>query len=151
MFAKTIFDPDSNADLINRINQLTVATPALWGQMNTAQMLAHMQVGLNIAFGKKERIWHWIGFCFGSIGKRRLLKRGDFDRHMPTFKQAKITHYRTFNEEKVKLTGLIKYALENGPGIVVKYPHPYFSTFKDDEWARLNWKHFDHHLRQFGV
>jgi hypothetical protein len=148
---KGIFNPVDNAALIERINQLSENTPALWGKMNAAQMMAHMQVGMNMAFGNSKKTRHWLGRLFGSFAKRRQLKAGDLDKFMPTFKKAEITDNRNFEEEKAKLIALIKSALAKGPGSLVKYPHPYFGTFKDDEWAALNWKHFDHHLRQFGV
>jgi len=148
---KGIFNPVDNAVLIERINQLSENTPALWGKMNAAQMMAHMQVGMNMAFGNSKKTRHWLGRLFGSFAKRRQLKQGDLDKYMPTFKKAEITDSRNFEEEKAKLIALIKSALVKGSGTLVKYPHPYFGTFKDDEWAMLNWKHFDHHLRQFGV
>jgi len=147
----SIFNSADNAELINRINKLSATTPALWGKMTTAQMMAHCQVSLNIAFGNSKRIIHWVGLVFGAISKYRLLKVDKLDRHIPTFKQAEITGDRNFEEEKEKFIALIKSALEKGPGCLVKYPHPFFGTFKDDEWTRLNWKHLDHHLRQFGV
>jgi len=148
---KSIFNPADNAELIARINNLTAFTPARWGKMNAAQMMAHMQVGMNIAFGNSKRVTHWIGLVFGSIGKRRMLRDGDFDKHIPTFKQAQITNDRSFVAEKQKLIALIESALVITQAGLAKYPHPYFGKFKNDEWARLNWKHFDHHLRQFGV
>jgi len=147
----SIFNPDDSAALIDRINKLTATTPALWGKMTPAQMMAHCQVTLNIAFGNSKRVIHWIGLVFGRIAKRRLLKVDQLDRHIPTFKQAEITDDRNFNEEKEKFIALIKSALVKGPDCLVKYPHPFFGTFKTHEWSQLNWKHLDHHLRQFGV
>jgi hypothetical protein len=148
---KGIFNPVDNAMLIECINRLSDNTPAQWGKMNAAQMMSHMQVGINIAFGNSKKTRHWLGRLFGSYAKHKQLKTGNLDKFMPTFKKAEITDNRNFEEEKAKLTALIKGALIKGSGCLVKYPHPYFGTFKDDEWATLNWKHFDHHLRQFGV
>jgi len=148
---KSIFNPTDNAEIIERLNNLAANTPAVWGKMSAAQMMAHCQASINMAFGNTPIKRHWMGVVFRSIGKYRLLKRGDFDRYMPTVKQFEITEPRDFNDEKEKLVNLIQTALAKGPTALVKYPHPYFSTFKGDEWARLNWKHLDHHLRQFGV
>ena len=30
-------------------------------------------------------------------------------------------------------------------------PHPSFGTFTKDQWGKMQYKHLDHHLRQFGV
>jgi len=148
---KSIFNPADNIELIERINKLTATSPALWGKMNAAQMMAHMQFGMNMAFCNSETKRHWIGRFFGWIGKKRLLKTGHFDKHMPTFEDARVTYDCDFDEEKEKLIKLIRSALTIGQDGLAKYPHPFFATFKNDEWAQLNWKHFDHHLRQFEV
>jgi hypothetical protein len=146
---KSIFDECGNAELIERIHKINAHSPAVWGKMNAAQMMAHMQVGINMAFGNIPATRTWIGRCFGTFGKWRTLKVVQLDRHIPTYKQAEITDQRNFEVEKVQLIALVKSALKKGPQALVKYPHPYFGKFKNDEWAQLNWKHFDHHLRQF--
>ena len=148
---KSIFNPTDNAELIDRLNNLAANMPAVWGKMSAAQMMAHCQASMDMAFGNRPIKRHWTGVIFRTLGKHRLLKRGDLDRHIPTFKDFEITEPRDFDEEKEKFINLIQTALAKGPTALVKYPHPYFSTFKGDEWARLNWKHLDHHLRQFGV
>ena|SRR6187402_936300 len=148
---KSVFTPLGNAEIINRINNLSTGTPALWGKMDAAQMMAHCQASMNMAFGNSPKKRHWIGRAFGNISKKRMLKVVDFDRHMPTYKTFYITDPRNFDEEKEKFITLIESALTKGQAGLVKYPHPYFGTFKNDEWSRLNWNHLDHHLRQFGV
>ncbi|MDB5115251.1 MAG: hypothetical protein JWQ79_743 [Mucilaginibacter sp.] len=148
---KSIFNADDNAELLNRIDQLAATSHALWGKMNAAQMLAHCRASMNIAFGISKKRRHWLGRVFGHIGKRRLLKVAELDRLMPTYKTFEITDNRFFDEEKEKFTTLIKSAFLKGEACLVKYPHPYFKTFKPGEWSQLNWKHLDHHLRQFGV
>ena len=30
-------------------------------------------------------------------------------------------------------------------------PHPIFGAFTHQQWGQLQYKHLDHHLRQFGV
>ena len=30
-------------------------------------------------------------------------------------------------------------------------PHPFFGKMSDKDWGRLAWKHFNHHLLQFGI
>jgi len=147
---KSIFNPANNAELIDRINKINADTPPLWGKMNAAQMMAHMQVCINMAFGNIPATRCWIGRLAGSFGKRRQLKVTELDRHIPTFKQAEITDYRDFETEKNGLIALTQSALKKGAQALVKYPHPYFGKFYGDEWSQLNWKHFDHHLRQFG-
>ena len=37
-----------------------------------------------------------------------------------------------------------------GPEKLAK-EHPFFGPLTSAEWDRLQWKHLDHHLRQFGA
>jgi hypothetical protein len=148
---KSIFNVDNNAEVINRIDQLTVTTAAQWGKMDAAQMMAHCQASMSIAFGQSKCYRHWVGIVFGNIAKKRMLKVVVFDRHMPAYIKLRITDDRDFENEKQKIKAIIKLALEKGEAGLVKYPHPYFGTFRSGEWAQLNWYHLDHHLRQFGV
>jgi len=148
---KSIFNTDNNAEIINRINQLSAISPAQWGSMDCAQMMAHCQLAMNMAFGNTKASRHWIGVLFGQIVKRRLLKVKQLDRHIPAFITLRVTDDCDFETEKRKFIILIQLALQKGEAGLVKYPHPYFGTFKSGEWAQLNWKHLDHHLRQFGA
>ncbi|MES2426676.1 MAG: DUF1569 domain-containing protein [Bacteroidota bacterium] len=148
---KSIFNADNNAEMINRINQLTVTTPAQWGKMDAAQMMAHCYASMSIGFGLSKCHRHWVGVLFGNFAKKRMLKVFEFDRHMPAYFKLRITDDRDFEQEKHKIITIIKLALEKGEAGLVKYPHPYFGKFKSGEWTQLNWRHLDHHLRQFGV
>jgi hypothetical protein len=148
---KSIFNADDNGELIERINQLTAVTPALWGKMDAAQMMTHCTRSMNIAFGYAKCHRHWIGIFLGNIGKNRSLKVKQLDRNIPSFKTLRIGFPCDFAEAKKDFLAIIKIALDKGEAGLVKYPHPYFGTFKPGEWSQLNWKHLDHHLRQFGV
>lgn len=148
---KSIFNADDNAELINRINQLSDTSQALWGKMSPAQMMAHCQASMNMAFGNTKKNRHWIGKLLGSISKNRLLRVTTFDRNMPTYKKFEIATEKDFNKEKDQFITLIQSALIKSESALVKYPHPYFCTFKPGEWSQLNWKHLDHHFRQFDV
>lgn len=41
--------------------------------------------------------------------------------------------------------------LERLAGATTVAPHPAFGPLSAEEWGVMAWKHFDHHLRQFGV
>lgn len=41
---KNLFDPAVKHEIIVRINKLAPESKPLWGKMNVAQMLAHLQV-----------------------------------------------------------------------------------------------------------
>jgi LPS sulfotransferase NodH len=46
---------------------------------------------------------------------------------------------------------LIDRFASGGPAGCAQHPHSFFGPLTPAEWAELNYKHLDHHLRQFGV
>ena len=38
-----------------------------------------------------------------------------------------------------------------GPSGLTSLPHPFFGPLSSEEWQALQWRHLDHHLRQFGA
>jgi hypothetical protein len=146
---KSIFNQTDNAELIERINKLTPSTPAVWGKMNVAQMLAHCQVIIQVALGELRLKRNLLGFIFGGIAKKQILEK-PLKQNLPTFSEAKIVDAKSFDKEKQKLIELVK-RFSAGPGVISKDPHPFFGPLTVDEWDTLQVKHLDHHFRQFGV
>ncbi len=58
--------------MIARINQLTQDAPRQWGKMNVAQMIAHIQRPLKVAFGELKLKKSLVGILFGAIAKKHL-------------------------------------------------------------------------------
>ena len=48
MEVKNLFDPLVKQEIIERINKLTPQSQHLWGKMEVAQMLAHLQVPIGV-------------------------------------------------------------------------------------------------------
>lgn len=53
MEIKNLFDNIVKEELIERINRLTPETERKWGKMNVAQMLAHLQMQIEVAYGTR--------------------------------------------------------------------------------------------------
>lgn len=135
--------------LINRINSLSPGTPAEWGKMNVAQALAHCVPPLEIAIGDRTMKRGLIGMLFGGMARKKLLKDTPFDRNMPTAPSFKVTDSRELDLEKERVTGLVKRLSEAGRSGLEGKVHPFFGALTPEEWSHLQWKHLDHHLRQF--
>ncbi|MGZ3755128.1 MAG: DUF1569 domain-containing protein [Mucilaginibacter sp.] len=147
---KSVFDPTVNAELIARINQLTPTSNPLWGKMSVGQMLAHCQVLLQVTFGELQLKRGLMGFLFGKMAKRQILTGEQVKRNMPTFSLARMTDEKDFKAEKQKLIEMVQ-RFTAGPGVLSPKPHPFFGPLTTDEWDQLQYKHLDHHLKQFGV
>lgn len=147
----SLFDVTENQKIIGRIHQLSPSSKAQWGKMNVAQMLTHCQQPLLVAYGELKLKKNFMGVLFGGMVKRMLLKEEPYKPSMPTAKQFIITDEREFEKEKKTLIDLIQRFSKQGPEGLRKDPHPFFGKLTAEEWNIMQWKHLDHHLRQFAV
>lgn len=147
----SLFNPQQNSAIIERINKLSSSSQPAWGKMNTSQMLAHCQVPLKLAAGEMTLKRGLIGILFGGLAKKAAVSENPFKKNLPTDKAFIIPSPGTFEEEKKKLVTLVKQFSERGAAGLSPAPHPFFGKMNTNEWDALQWKHLDHHLRQFGV
>lgn len=147
----SLFDPAANRAVIARIERLTPQTRALWGKMSVARMLAHCERPLLVACGGLVLKRGLIGILFGGMAKKSLLKPKPFDKGLPTAPEFKVPTEPDFAAAKATLTKLVARFAAEGPAILTKHPHPFFGALTEAEWDALQWKHLDHHLRQFGA
>jgi hypothetical protein len=153
MKLKSLFDAHTSQEMIERINKLTPMSEAQWGSMSVAQMMAHLQVPLNLAHEKIQiKSNKLISFLFGRKLLRNIVSdERPFEKNLPTFKEAKNLGARLFEPEKKQLIELVKNFQASGPSGITKKPHPFFGDMTTQDWDILQYKHLDHHLRQFGV
>ena len=72
-------------------------------------------------------------------------------RNSPTVNSLVVEDERDLGAERERLCLLIDRFSGAGPEGCTKHPHSFFGRLTPEEWARLMYKHLDHHLRQFGV
>lgn len=136
--------------MLSRLERLRPDAARQWGKMTVAQMLAHCQQPLRVATGELPLKRSFIGLLFGRMAKKKLLSPAPWQPGMPTAPEFKVTDARDFAKEKAALLALVKRFGETGPAGLTKAPHPFFGPLTTDEWQALQWRHLDHHLRQFG-
>ncbi|MBX7225135.1 MAG: DUF1569 domain-containing protein [Chitinophagales bacterium] len=138
--------------LLERLNRLQYDTPRKWGKMDAAQMLAHLQVSLEQALGKRNLKQSVLGKLFGTWIKNFMIHSNrPFQKNLPTDKSFIVADPKNFELEKSKLVGLLNefYAIDAS-----KYSptaHPIFGDLTFEEWDVLFRKHMNHHLTQFNV
>lgn len=148
--ADSLFDPSGLAAMLARLQRLQPDATRQWGKMTAAQMLAHCQQPLRVAVGELPLKRNLIGFLFGRMAKKMLLSPKPWKPDMPTAPEFKVQDQRDFGREKAALVALVTRFGQAGPEALTKLPHPFFGKLTDDEWQALQWRHLDHHLRQFG-
>jgi len=148
---QSLLQPADNAELVKRIHALRAETKATWGKMDSAQMLAHCLTAMRVSTGELKLKRSLIGLLFGRLAKKSLTKPEPFKRGLPTAPEFVVRDRRDFELEQQKLLELVQDIGRRGPAAFTREPHPFFGPMTDGEWDLLQWKHLDHHLRQFGA
>jgi Protein of unknown function (DUF1569) len=134
--------------LVERLGRVTPATRAQWGSLDAPGMMCHLGNSMDAAQGKlqvtpggpwmlrhfpmKHLALYVIPMPKGAKAPRELLAPapGGFEA-----------------DRRRVVEGIARMAaMPGGPGPV----HFLFGAMTYDQWNALNWKHIDHHLRQFG-
>ena len=148
---ENIFDKEQNLKLQERLQKLNPESKPLWGKMNVCQMVKHCQKPLEVAEGKIKLKKSLLGLLFGKIAKKNFLKPGELRKNMPTVPSFKIQETPDFDSEWLSLVSIVKSFGEKGPEVIAEKEHPFFGELTDEEWGALQYKHLDHHLKQFDV
>ena len=146
----SLFNAEDNNSIQERINKLTPDSKPVWGKMNVSQMLAHLQPTMLVSFGELELKGGLMGFLFGKVAKKKIVTEKPFKQNIPTLKAFKVSP-KDFETEKNTLLNYVARFKTKGAKIFTSKPHPFFGRLTTTEWDMLQWKHLDHHLRQFGV
>src|SRR5690349_4464574 len=117
---ESLFDTAENRNIIARIEKLNASSQPLWGKMNVAQMLTHVQQPLKVGIGELNLKQMLIGRLLGGMAKKKLLKPGQFEHNLPTANEFKIKTPQDFQESKAKLVLLIEKYLNGGKEILTK-------------------------------
>lgn len=145
---KSLFDTESLAEINRRLNNLTSESQRNWGKMDVAQMLNHCQHPLNVSLekGNIKKQFFPLAFLF----KKSLYNDKPWRQNLPTAKSFKITDSKDFKKEKEGLQKLI-IEFHEKKNVTQWAPHPLFGKFTPQQWGQMQYKHLDHHLKQFGV
>lgn len=146
---KSLLDQATREELISRISLLNENSPAQWGKMNVYQMLKHCTACEQMFLDAKKHKRAFIGRIFGRIALKGILKDDKpFKKNSPTSKEFIFPEKSgDIEAEKSKWISLIKefehYSKEG-------FEHWFFGKMTREQIGEFDYKHDDHHLRQFG-
>ncbi|ETN96713.1 DUF1569 domain-containing protein [Zhouia amylolytica] len=148
---KSLFDPVSLIEIKNRLNLIDQNSSPKWGKMNAGQMLAHCQGPLRLALSeltlKRPNV---VVRSVARIFRYKLYDDKKWGHGIPTAKEFLVKNERNLDKEKNALENLIEDFHKKGAEH--EWPiHPIFGQFTSEQWGKMQYKHLDHHLRQFGV
>jgi hypothetical protein len=149
---KNLFQPDTAAEVKQRIGTLGSVSERRWGKMNAAQAVAHCSLGLEWAVGEVDPPRMFVGRIIGGIIKPLILRDDKPMRpNSPTAPTLIVQDERDLGFEQQRLCSLVDRFTAAGPRAFTSRRHSFFGNLTPDEWAILMYKHLDHHLRQFSA
>ncbi|MGN7864022.1 DUF1569 domain-containing protein [Chryseobacterium sp.] len=153
MVKKSLNNPIYYREITDRISRLTENSPAKWGKMNVCQMFKHCDLVLQVALQKIEL--PKINFFLETIGIVTKMEMYVFNngipRNMPTFQKLIVNFECDFDVSKTNLLNTLeefRAACNNG---CLPNRHRLFGNMTEKDWEFLEYKHLDHHLKQFSV
>ncbi len=146
---KSLLQAQTRKEFHQRLEQLKADRPAQWGRMNCEQMLAHLSDSLRMALGElsvkpkpsplkyfplKQLTIYWLPWPKGVPTAPELIARqaDNWQKELATIKELLDRFGKAENRSD--------------------WPqHPAFGKLSAQDWGVLQYRHFDHHFRQFGI
>ncbi|MES2760951.1 MAG: DUF1569 domain-containing protein [Bacteroidota bacterium] len=147
------FDPKTTEATLQRLNKLAHTTAPQWGKMNSAQMLAHLNIPYDMAYGKKTPKKSGL---FGKLMLKLFVKNivvGEkpYSKNSPTSPDFIVSDERDFEKEKALFIANLKETEAKGASYFEGKESGAFGVLTANQWSIQFYKHLDHHFTQFGV
>lgn len=146
-----LYNKEDNDKIIERIKKINNGSKALWGQMDAAGMLYHLQEPIRVSLGELKLKQSLLGRLFGKMALKEVLSDKPFRKGVPTSNEFKPKGSYDLEKEKSELIKIVSSLAAKDPGEIGRNPHPFFGKLTPEEWNTITWKHINHHLTQFGV
>ncbi len=149
---KSVLSKTGRTEIGGRLARLEAGAARRWGKMDAAQMCAHCAAVLEMATGGLPGRQRLIGKLLAPFVRRTLLRsETPMMRGAPTDPRFAVADPRDFAREKARLTATFARFCDAGVSGLDGVVHPFFGRMTGEEWGVLQYKHLDHHLRQFGA
>lgn len=149
---ENIFEKEVTNGVISRINELSSNTPALWGKMNVAQMLAHCNITYEMVYDSRHpKPNAFKKFLLKAFVKKIVVNEVPYAKNGRTAPEFLIADPRDFETEKQRLIDYLLKTQKLGADYFEGKESHSFGKLSKTEWNNMFYKHLDHHLSQFGV
>ena len=146
----SILNDAERAEITKRMRSLSESSVRRWGSMDVVAMLQHLRLSARMTLGElpvasaNKRIFQVFPM------KHLILYVLPFPKGAPTAAELKPSDAISFEEERAALLELLE-RIGTGPRDGAGPAHPLFGPLTRREWGVVNYKHADHHLKQFGA
>lgn len=147
---QTFFNPTDRQEILRRLADLTPEASARWGRMSAPQMVVHLTDQMRHALGDVPSrpvpgLLRWAPVRYASIYLvpwPRGLIQGPPD--------AFLTLPASWDSDLSLLRSLVVRFADTDP-LDPWPPHALFGPMRGRDWGVFCYKHFHHHLTQFGA
>lgn len=146
---KTLWNEDDRAQVLRRFSTLSPAAQPKWGKLDAPRMVTHVTDAMRAGLGELP-----LTPVKGPLGLWPINVLVMF--HLPWPKGAPTAP--ELLQRAPANWGAELAALESAVDRFVKRdmsgawtPHAAFGAISGEQWGRLMYRHFDHHLTQFGA
>jgi Protein of unknown function (DUF1569) len=148
---KSIFEQQVFEETVNRIEGLSPSATRQWGKMSAAQMCEHCARAAEMALGRGRQKQILLGKLIGWTVRKRFVGEEPFQKNGPTGPDFIIHDEPDFAATKLRLVGIVRELHVMGEAGTDGHVHGFFGPMSGEEWGITQYKHLDHHLRQFGA
>jgi len=149
---KTIFDQAAYTEITGRLDSLQPGAQRQWGKMTAPQMLEHTARAAEMATGKRPLKQAFLGRMIGWIFRKDFVGEKPFTKNAPTGPDFIVTAMDPdFISGKSRLKAVLGELHALGEKGCDGNIHAFFGRMTGAEWGVTQYKHVDHHLRQFGA
>jgi hypothetical protein len=146
---KSVFNDHDRSAMLARIDRVAGGAKPLWGKMSAEQMLGHLVESARMAVGELSTRPKKLPLRYFPL-KQLIVYWLPFPKGAPTAPELLPKESGTVDQSKGELARLMRLMAERANA--TEWPeHPAFGRLTTRAWGVLTYRHFDHHLRQFGV
>ena len=152
MALPSVYNSKTTQETIIRLNKLTNQTQPLWGKMNAAQMLAHLNVSYDLAFEKiNPKVSLFTKLIMKLFVKKLIVSEKKYPQNSRTAPIFIIANDRDFEKEKMLYIENINETEKKGSHYFEGKTSASMGKLTSVEWNNMFYKHTNHHFEQFGI
>ena len=147
---RSLAEADGRRQILERLSRLAPDSRPRWGSMSVGQMLCHLTDNMRMALGDIETRSKNKKLYQSFPVKKLVIHWLPWPKGVPTAPELLVTAPATFLADSDRLRALLeRFGAEaaHANGRI----HPLFGRLSASDWGVLQYRHFDHHLGQFGV
>jgi hypothetical protein len=145
----TLRNESTRNRLIQRLHNLTPDSHPQWGTLDAPRMICHLGDTLAMGLGDVRTPSVNANPILRFVLKYLIFYVMPMPKGLPTTTELLATPPASFEADRLCAIQLI--ARLAATPCTLGPTHPFFGPLTNDEWNVLQWKHIDHHLKQFGL